>query len=200
MKDNGRPEHIISNARESLQTAVTGYINHKKLGNARKRSSKREYTSVTARLTKKEGRIRGNLMGKRCDFTARSVITGDDNLGMHEVGIPISVAEKLTVPVKVTDYNKKLLQTLLEQNNSPVKFVIRPNGSRVDLSCVSRNTITLSTGFIVERTLQDGDIVLFNRQPSLHKMSIMAHEVRVLPYSTFRMNLSCTTPYNADCK
>ena len=68
-------------------------------------------------------------MGKRCDFTARSVITGDDNLGMHEVGIPISVAEKLTVPVKVTDYNKKLLQTLLEQNNSPVKFVIRPNGS-----------------------------------------------------------------------
>lgn len=198
MIENGRPSHIIANTRESLQLAVTGYINHKKLGNARKRSSKREYNSLTARLTKKEGRIRGNLMGKRCDYTSRSVITGDDNLGMHEVGIPISVAEKLTVPVKVTDYNKKHMQELLKQKNSPVKFVVRPNGSRVDLSFVSRTSITLTTGFTVERSLQDGDIVLFNRQPSLHKMSIMAHEVRVLPYSTFRMNLSCTTPYNAD--
>lgn len=51
---------------------------------------------------------------------------------------------------------------------------------------------------IVERHINDGDIVLFNRQPSLHKMSIMGHRVRVLDYSTFRLNLSCTTPYNAD--
>jgi len=200
MIEGKRPSHIIATARESLQTAVTGYINHRKLGNSRKRSSKREYTSVTARLTKKEGRIRGNLMGKRCDFTARSVITGDDNLGMHEVGIPKSVAEKLTIPVKVTDYNKADLQNMLNEPNSPVKFVIRPNGSRVDLSCVNRKSIMLTTGFTIERILQDGDIVLFNRQPSLHKMSIMAHEARILPYSTFRMNLSCTTPYNADCK
>jgi len=200
MIEGKRPSHIIATARESLQTAVTGYINHHKLGNSRKRSSKREYTSVTARLTKKEGRIRGNLMGKRCDFTARSVITGDDNLGMHEVGIPKSVAEKLTIPVKVTDYNKADLQNMLNEPNSPVKFVIRPNGSRVDLSCVNRKSIMLTTGFTIERILQDGDIVLFNRQPSLHKMSIMAHEARILPYSTFRMNLSCTTPYNADCK
>ena len=198
MVESKRPSHIIANARESLQISVTGYINHTKLSNARKRSSKREYTSLTARLTKKEGRIRGNLMGKRCDYTARSVITGDDSLGMHEVGIPISVAEKLTIPVKVTDYNKKNMQALLEQEKSPVKYVIRPNGSRVDLSFVSRLSIQLSSGYTVERSLQDGDIVLFNRQPSLHKMSIMAHEVRVLPYSTFRMNLSCTTPYNAD--
>lgn len=197
-KENGRPSHVITNSREALQMAVTGYINHKKLSNTRKRSSKREYTSLTAKLTSKEGRIRGNLMGKRCDFTARSVITGDDHLGMHQVGIPYSVAEKLTIPVKVTDYNKKNLQEMLHKMDSPVKFVIRPNGSRVDLSYVNRNTITLHAGFTIERKLQDGDIVLFNRQPSLHKMSIMAHEAKLLPYSTFRMNLSCTTPYNAD--
>lgn len=61
-----------------------------------------------------------------------------------------------------------------------------------------RSDLHLEIGYIVERHLQDGDYVLFNRQPSLHKMSIMGHRVKVLPYSTFRMNLSVTTPYNAD--
>lgn len=107
MKKNKRPDHVIAVARESLQMTITGYINHKKLNNTRKRSSKREYNSVAARLTGKEGRARGNLMSKRCDFTARTVITGDDNLGMNEVGVPISVAEKLTIPVKITAYNKR---------------------------------------------------------------------------------------------
>jgi len=198
MKDDSRPEHIIASAREATQLAISGYFNHRKVGSAKKRSSTREYASVASRLTQKEGRMRGNLMGKRCDFTARSVITGDDTLSMKEVGVPISVAKKLTIPVKVTDYNRASLQELLDGDS--VKFVVRPNGSRVDLSFINKATIKLDTGYTVERCLRDGDIVLFNRQPSLHKMSLMAHEVRVLPYSTFRMNLSCTTPYNADCK
>lgn len=197
LEDN-RPIHIINDAKESLQNVVTGYINHTKVGNSKRKASKREYTSLQVRLQGKEGRVRGNMMGKRCDFTGRSVITGDDNLKMNEVGIPISVAEKLTVPLRVTAYNKELLQSQLTKKKSHIKFVIRPNGSRVDLSFVQRTNIQLAVGWTVERMLQDGDIVLFNRQPSLHKMSIMAHEVRVLPYSTFRMNLSCTTPYNAD--
>lgn len=197
IKQNNRPDHIVSDIRESLQMAVSGYINHKKVGNSRKRASKREYNSIASRLTGKEGRARGNLMGKRCDFTARTVITGDDNLGMHEVGIPISIADKLTIPVKITQYNKKTFQDMLTKDKSPIKFVVRPNGSRIDLSYVKNSGIHLDVGFTIERRLQDGDIVLFNRQPSLHKMSLMAHEVKVLPYSTFRMNLSCTTPYNA---
>jgi len=102
--------------------------------------------------------------------------------------------------VKVTDYNRASLQEMLHRDKTPVKFVIRPNGSRVDLSFVKSKTIELRAGYTIERSLKDGDIVLFNRQPTLHKMGLMAHEVRVLPYSTFRMNLSCTTPYNADCK
>jgi len=196
--DDGRPDHIILDCKMNLQCMVTGYINHNKVG--KKRASTREYTSLCARLTKKEGRVRGNLMGKRVDFSGRTVITGDDNLGMHEIGIPTSIAEKLTIPLRVTAYNKKMVQQMLTQSESPIKFVMRPNGSRIDLSFVQRSGITLDVGFSVERSLMDGDIVLFNRQPSLHKMSMMAHEVKVLPYSTFRMNLSCTTPYNADCK
>jgi len=100
--------------------------------------------------------------------------------------------------VKVTAYNKKSFQDMLAKVDTPIKFVVRPNGSRIDLSYVKKSNIVLDVGFTIERRLQDGDIVLFNRQPSLHKMSLMAHEVKVLPYSTFRMNLSCTTPYNAD--
>ena len=199
MVQDRRPAHIINDAKESLQNAVTGYINHTKVGNSKRKTSKREYTSLQVRLQGKEGRVRGNMMGKRCDFTGRSVITGDDNLTMSQVGIPTSVANKLTVPVKVTAYNKKQLQDMLVSVKSPIKFVIRPNGSRVDLSFVkNRSNITLEVGWSIERILKDGDIVLFNRQPSLHKMSIMAHEAKILPYSTFRMNLSCTTPYNAD--
>jgi DNA-directed RNA polymerase II subunit RPB1 len=194
--ESKRPAHIISNMREQVQNAITGYINHTKLGACRSKSSKKEYTSLGARLTSKEGRMRGNLMGKRVDYSARSVITGDDNLSMNEVGVPLSIADKLTIPIKVTSYNRGNLQTMLDNDNT-VKFVIKPNGSRIDLSFVKKN-ISLEVGYTVERKLQDGDVVLFNRQPSLHKGSIMAHFVKVLPYSTFRLNLSCTPPYNAD--
>ena len=58
--------------------------------------------------------------------------------------------------------------------------------------------VNLEKGYIVERHMQNGDYVIFNRQPSLHKMSMMGHRVHILPYSTFRLNLSVTTPYNAD--
>ena len=102
--------------------------------------------------------MRGNLMGKRCDFTARTVITGDDNLGMHQIGVPISVAEKLTIPEKVTAYNKKIYMEMLKETKK-IKFVIRPNGSRVDLSFVNRQNISLDVGWTIERMLQDGDIV-----------------------------------------
>ena len=151
---DGRPPHIVNDVKEALQNVVTGYINHTKVGNSKRKSSKREYTSLQVRLQGKEGRVRGNMMGKRCDFTGRSVITGDDHLKMNEVGIPISVAEKLTIPVRVTAYNKETLQSQLTMNKSPIKFVIRPNGSRVDLSFVSRNSITLAVGWTIERMLE----------------------------------------------
>ena len=190
LKTCKRPPDVINQAREALQNAVTGYINHEKLGPSRRVRNKREYASLESRIKKKGGRIRSNLMGKRADYTARCVITGDDSLKMNELGVPISVAKTLTVPVKVTDYTRESLQDMLDSNK--VKYVTRKDGSR------SSKRVILEVGDTVERYLKDGDIVLFNRQPSLHKFSLMAHHVRILPHSTFRFNVAATSPYNAD--
>lgn len=187
-----KPDIVCDQAREGLQNALTGYINHNKLQNRRHRN-KREYTSLTGRLSSKEGRVRGNLMGKRSNFTARSVITPDDRLALGEIGIPSSVARTLTKCVKVTRYNKRLLEEQVE--SGAVRYVSKPDGSRIDTSI---RKPSLEVGWTVERSMVNGDVVLFNRQPSLHKMSMMAHVVRILPYDTFRMNVSCTAPYNAD--
>lgn len=79
------------------------------------------------------------------------------------------------------------------------KYIIRHDDRQIDLGMlVNRSDAHLEYGYTVERHLMNGDYVVFNRQPSLHKMSAMGHRVRVLPYSTFRLNLSVTTPYNAD--
>ncbi|MEM3647036.1 MAG: DNA-directed RNA polymerase subunit A', partial [Thermofilum sp.] len=170
---------------------------------ARHRSG-RPLRTLAQRLKGKEGRFRGSLAGKRVDFSARTVISPDPNLGINEVGVPIEVAKVLTVPERVTPWNLEKLRQLVR--NGPDKwpganYIIKPDGSRVDLRYakhLDEIADTLKPGYIVERHLMDGDVVLFNRQPSLHRMSIMAHIVRVLPYKTFRLNLLVTIPYNAD--
>jgi hypothetical protein len=79
------------------------------------------------------------------------------------------------------------------------RYIVKEDGQRVDLRFLRKSSDrVLEYGYKVERHLQTGDVVLFNRQPSLHKMSIMGHRVRVMAYSTFRLNLSVTGPYNAD--
>lgn len=164
--------------------------------------SGRPLKSIKARLKGKEGRIRGNLMGKRVDFSARTVITPDPNLELDELGVPRSIARTLTIPTTVTPFNIAYLQRLIENgpNEHPgARYVIRPDGQRIDLRFARREqSLQLQPGWIVERHISDGDLVIFNRQPSLHKMSMMGHRIRVMPYSTFRLNLSVTTPYNAD--
>ena len=141
-------------------------------------------------------------MGKRVDFSARTVITGDPNLSIDEVGVPRSIARNLTFPESVTPYNIERLQEAVRNGPSEhpgAKYVIRDNGERIDLRYSKRGgDIPLQFGYKVERHLVDGDLVIFNRQPSLHKMSMMGHKIRVMPYSTFRLNLSVTSPYNAD--
>jgi DNA-directed RNA polymerase II subunit RPB1 len=141
-------------------------------------------------------------MGKRVDFSARTVITGDPNLSIDEVGVPLAIAKNLTFPEIVTPYNLGKLQELVANgpNVHPgARYVYRENGERIDLRFKNRGgDIPLQYGWRVERHLVDGDIVIFNRQPSLHKMSMMGHRVRVMPYHTFRLNLAVTTPYNAD--
>ncbi|KAI1131806.1 DNA-directed RNA polymerase II subunit RPB1 [Nemania abortiva] len=164
--------------------------------------SGRPVKSIRARLKGKEGRLRGNLMGKRVDFSARTVITGDANISLDEVGVPRSIARTLTYPETVTPYNISRLHKLVQNgpNEHPgAKYVVRSDGTRIDLRHHKRaGQISLEYGWKVERHLQDGDYIIFNRQPSLHKESMMGHRVKVMPYSTFRLNLSVTSPYNAD--
>ncbi|MCS7113841.1 MAG: DNA-directed RNA polymerase subunit A' [Nitrososphaerota archaeon] len=208
LKENmeaGAPTLIIQDLSELLQYHVTTYFNNEASGipPARHRSG-RALKTLSQRLKGKEGRFRSNLSGKRVDFSARTVISPDPNLDISEVGVPLEVGMRLSVPEKVTPWNIEEMRKLVI--NGPEKYpgalyIIRPDGKRIRLEFVTdRDKIAeaLAPGFIVERHLKDGDIAIFNRQPSLHRMSIMAHYVRVLPYKTFRLHLCVCPPYNAD--
>ena len=201
----GSPSPVIAELADLLQYHVTTYINNEVPGVApATHRSGRPLKTLVRRLKGKEGRFRLNLSGKRVDFSARTVITPDPNLSINEVGVPMEVAMQLTVPEKVTTWNLERLKQFVRNgpNNYPgAKYVVRPDGKRVRLAFVQdleEVAEALEPGFIIERHLIDGDIVLFNRQPSLHRISIMAHLVKVLPYKTFRLNLCVCTPYNAD--
>lgn len=184
---------------ELLQYHVTTYIDNDVRGNdAALQKGGRPLRSLKSRLKGKEGRFRNNLMGKRVDFSARTVITGDPHLRVDEVGVPRSIASNLTFPEIACDINIEKLQALVDnrQTYPGAKYLIH-DGRRRDLRYGSNRAI-VRIGDTVERHLLDNDIAVFNRQPSLHKMSMMGHKVRVMPHSTFRLNLSVTTPYNAD--
>jgi DNA-directed RNA polymerase II subunit RPB1 len=150
----------------------------------------------------KTGRVRGNLMGKRVDFSARSVITPDANIDVDELGVPIEIATNITKPEIVSPYNRDRLSMYVR--NGPTKHpgaksvYLKHEKRMISLRYVNADMIDLREGDVVHRHLIDGDNVLFNRQPSLHKGSMECHRVKVLPYSTFRLNVSATKPYNAD--
>ena len=158
--------------------------------------------SIRERIKGKGGRVRSNLMGKRVDFSARTVIGGDSQIGMDEVGVPLSIAANMTFPERVTSYNQDILKVLV--GNGPdkypgAKFIIREDGTRINLAFRRKDSeLILQPGYIVERHVLTNDVVLFNRQPTLHRMSMMGHRARVMPFCTFRLNLSATSPYNAD--
>jgi DNA-directed RNA polymerase II subunit RPB1 len=199
----GSPNHIVTDFENLLQYHVATYMDNDIAGQPQAlQKSGRPVKAIRARLKGKEGRLRGNLMGKRVDFSARTVITGDANISLDEVGVPRSIARTLTYPETVTPYNIGKLTQLVQNgpNEHPgAKYVIRGDGTRIDLRHHRRaGAIQLEYGWKVERHLVDGDYIIFNRQPSLHKESMMGHRVRVMPYSTFRLNLSVTSPYNAD--
>lgn len=203
--DAGAPQLIIEDLWDLLQYHVATYFDNEIPGlPPSKHRSGRPLRTLAQRLKGKEGRFRGNLSGKRVDFSSRTVISPDPNISIDEVGIPEIVAKTLTVPERVTTWNIERLRQFVI--NGPDKwpganYVIRPDGRRIDLRYVKDRkelASTLAPGYIVERHLVDGDIVLFNRQPSLHRISMMAHRVKVLKGLTFRLNLLVCPPYNAD--
>ncbi len=162
----------------------------------------RPLRSLYERLKSKEGRIRGNLMGKRVDFSARTVITPDPQISIDEIGVPIKIAMNLSFPEIVNAHNIENLTKLVRNgpDNYPGAKYIRKNEPFrvIRLKNMDTNTITLEIGDIVDRHLINGDYVLFNRQPSLHKMSMQGHRVRVMPFDTFRLNSSVCKSFNAD--
>lgn len=204
-KEAGTPPLIVQDLVDLLQYHSTTYFDNEVSGipQAHHRSG-RPLKTLTQRLKGKEGRFRGSLSGKRVDFSSRTVISPDPNLDLSEVGVPEAVAIKLTIPEVITEWNIEDVKRLVI--NGPdhypgVNYIMRPDGVKIRLDFVEdRSTIAdnLEVGFLVERHLADGDIVMFNRQPSLHQMSIMAHYVKVLPGRTFRLHPSVCPPYNAD--
>jgi DNA-directed RNA polymerase subunit A' len=203
-RDAGAPQLIVEDLWELLQYHVTTYFDNQTSGipPARHRSG-RPLKTLAQRLKGKEGRFRSNLSGKRVNFSARTVISPDPLLSINEVGIPKQVAMELTVPIRVNDFNIDIVKELIlrgPKEHPGVNYVIRPDGRRIKVTDKNGPTVAenVEKGYVVERHLIDGDIVLFNRQPSLHRMSMMAHEVRVMPHKTFRINLSVCPPYNAD--
>ncbi len=201
-KEAGAPQQILEDLWELLQYHVTTYLDNEVSGipPARHRSG-RPLKTLAQRLKGKEGRFRGSLSGKRVNFSARTVISPDPCLSINEVGVPREVAEELTVPLFVTPNNIELAREFVLRSEHPkANYIVRPDGRRIRVIESNKEELAekLEPGWIVERQLMDGDIVLFNRQPSLHRMSIMAHYVRVLPYKTFRLNPAVCPPYNAD--
>jgi len=201
--EQNAPKKIIDEWYQLLQYHVATFVDNTIPGipPAQQRSG-RSLKSIKERLKAKQGRVRGNLMGKRVDFSARSVITPDPNIGINQLGVPLKIAKNLTFPEIVTQYNYEELSTYVKNGYDVypgVKSIKRKRDKRVIcLKVIDTDNYVLEIGDIVNRHLIDGDYVLFNRQPSLHKMSMMAHQIKVLPFNTFRLNVNVTTPYNAD--
>ncbi|CAN0166642.1 unnamed protein product [Bubo scandiacus] len=201
---SGAKTQMIMEDWDFLQLQCALYINSELSGIPLNMAPKKWTRGFVQRLKGKQGRFRGNLSGKRVDFSGRTVISPDPNLRIDEVAVPIHVAKILTFPEKVNKANigfmRKLVRNgpdvhpganFIQQRHTQMKRFLK-YGNREKMAQ------ELKFGDIVERHLIDGDIVLFNRQPSLHKLSIMAHIARVKPHRTFRFNECVCTPYNAD--
>ena len=211
-RDMGAPQLVVEDLWELLQYHVTTYFDNQTSGipPARHRSG-RPLKTLAQRLKGKDGRFRSNLSGKRVNFSARTVISPDPLLSINEVGVPAEIARGLTVPLEVTAHNQEVAKELTRRGPAPapdaegryrcgVNYLIREDGQRIKVMEKNAEACAelVTPGSVVERQLIDGDVVLFNRQPSLHRMSMMAHFVRILPQKTFRFNLCDCPPYNAD--
>ncbi len=203
LKDNidaGAPQLIIEDLWDLLQYHITTYFDNDTAGvPPAKHRSGRSLRTLVQRLKGKKGRFRYNLTGKRVNYAARSTIIPDPYLSINQVGIPEPIANTLTIPEFVTEWNIEEMKKFIKKGDKVV-YVTKPNGLRKKVGELNKKEVIeeLEVGSKVERMLQDGDIVLFNRQPSLHRLSMLAHEVKVVPNKAIRMNPMVCKPYNAD--
>ena len=199
----GQPVSTIMEQWDFLQIQVAMYINSDVPG-LQQPGFNKAIRGFCQRLKGKQGRFRGNLSGKRVDFSGRTVISPDPNLGIDQVAIPELVAKNLTYPETVSQYNINKLRGRIANGTTSwpgANYITKKDqGIKQFLKYgkLSLHAANLQIGDVVERHLEDGDIVLFNRQPSLHKLSILSHYVKVRPHRTFRLNECVCNPYNAD--
>lgn len=199
----GQPVQTIMEQWDYLQLQIAMYVNSDVPG-LHQQGMGKTIRGFCQRLKGKQGRFRGNLSGKRVDFSARTVISPDPNLGIDQVAVPVLVAKNMTYPERVQKHNLEKLRKCVA--NGPTKhpgaqqIVKQDSDHKISLKFGNpkAQAKSLKIGDVVERHLEDGDIVLFNRQPSLHKLSIMSHYVKVRPWRTFRLNECVCNPYNAD--
>lgn len=200
---NGQPVNTIMEQWDFLQLQIAIYINSEVPG-LQPMGFQVAMRGFCQRLKGKQGRFRGNLSGKRVDFSGRTVISPDPNLGIDQVAVPELVAKNLTYPEQVSRYNLDKLKARVRNGASKwpgANYVVKKDQKIkqfLKYGKLSNHSDHLQIGDIVERHLEDGDIVLFNRQPSLHKLSILCHYVKVRPHRTFRLNECVCNPYNAD--
>lgn len=194
---------LIIEAWDFLQLEIALYINSETSGIPLQMKPKKATRGLVQRLKGKHGRFRGNLSGKRVDFSSRSVISPNPMLAIDQVGVPKHVAKLLTYPERVTKHNLGLMRQLVK--NGPKKYpganyILDSVGNRKFLMYGNREYLSkhLKPGDTVERHMIDGDCVLFNRQPSLHKQSIMCHKAKIHENRTLQFNECVCTPYNAD--
>ena len=169
----------------------------------------REASGIRQLLERKEGLFRMKMMGKRVNYSARSVISPDPYIDTNEVGVPMYVAKTLTFPESVNEHNVEKLRKLiingahkwpganyLEENGVKIALDTRTEAQR---EALAKTLMHNYKNKVVYRHLQSGDIMLFNRQPTLHKASIMSHIARVLPKeNTIRNHYANCNTYNAD--
>lgn len=161
---------------------------------------KKKIKSVEQRLVGKIGLIRQNLIAKRVNYSGRTVITGDPTIHVDEVGIPTKFAMSLTIPERVTIDNIDFLTSLVRNGPDiyPGANMVIQSGKQFNTKLKVVREKPLAIGDIVQRHMVNGDVIMFNRQPTLRRMSFMCHRVLVLPGNTFRLNPCICLPYNAD--
>jgi DNA-directed RNA polymerase II subunit RPB1 len=193
-----------------LQYHVATYMENETTLMPKAEQKGRAIKAVASRLKGKSGRIRGNLMGKRGDFTARTVITSDPSIRNNQLRVPVAIAMNLTFPEVVGPDNIEHLKSLVKRGRDQYpganyvfelsKHVPGKRIKQIDLRYRKEGT-ELHYGDIVERHLLTNDVVLLNRQPTLHKQSMMAFRIKVVNdpnLMTFGMSVDVTDSFNAD--
>ena len=175
----GTPSIIVQNEKRMLQEAVDALIDNGRRGNPVKGSANRPLKSLSHSLKGKQGRFRQNLLGKRVDFSGRSVIAVGPNLKMYQCGIPREMAINLYKPFVV---NELVLQKLAQSQKYAEKMIERQDPQIWD---------------VVEE-IMDNHPVFLNRAPTLHRLGIQAFKPKLVEGRAIRLHPLVCTAFNAD--